>query len=339
MFLRLAPLLLLLALPAFAQSNSSDSLKTDDGASVPSNSLLARAAKLLAKSKTSAYSLKPDFADLSYGDHPNDKLDLWRAKSEKPAPLMIFIHGGGFVGGDKSQASEKIIKQCLDSGVSFASINYRFRTEASINVVLRDCARAVQFLRCHAAQYNLDKTRVVSFGGSAGAGASLWLAFRDDLADPQNPDPVLRESSRLLAAGANATQATYDVMRWHEILGEEAVQKFGANDDPAVFYGLKSREELESEQGKKLRADADMLGWISRDDPPVYMATNGHPGMENRGDFLHSPLHAQAVLKRCREIGVAGIFIKDNQPSDQGSMTDFLLKHLGANPKNIGGQQ
>src|SRR5204863_748197 len=89
----------------------------------------------------------PDYADVSYGEHPNDKLDLWLAKSDKPTPLVVFIHGGGFVGGDKSSASSAAIKQCLDAGVSFASINYRFRTEAAINTVLRDSARAIQFLR------------------------------------------------------------------------------------------------------------------------------------------------------------------------------------------------
>src|SRR4051794_40814812 len=65
--------------------------------------------------------LRPDRADLSYGPHPNNKLDLWLAKSDRPTPLIVFIHGGGFVGGDKSSASAAAIKQCLDAGVSFAS--------------------------------------------------------------------------------------------------------------------------------------------------------------------------------------------------------------------------
>ena len=155
--------------------------------------------------------IKPDHADVSYGSHPNNKLDLWLAKSDKPTPLVVFIHGGGFVGGDKSSANGEALKQCLDAGVSFASINYRFRTEASINVVLRDTARAIQFLRYKKEEFNLDPTRVATYGGSAGAGTSLWLAFRDDLADPKSDDPVLRESTRLTAAASSAGQATYDI--------------------------------------------------------------------------------------------------------------------------------
>src|SRR6185436_1601381 len=126
--------------------------------------------------------IKPDHADLSYGPHASNKLDLWLTKSDRPTPLVVFIHGGGFVGGDKSSASSAAIKQCLDAGVSFASINYRFRSEVPINTVLRDSARAIQFLRSKAKEYNIDPVRVGTFGGSAGAGTSLWLAFHNDLA-------------------------------------------------------------------------------------------------------------------------------------------------------------
>ncbi len=138
--------------------------------------------------RAAAPEIAPNHADLSYGPHPKNKLDLWLAKSNQPAPLIVFIHGGGFVGGDKSSASSAAIKQCLDAGVSFASINYRLRTEAPINTVLRDSARAIQFLRHKADEFHLDKTRVAAYGGSAGAGTSLWLAFHDDLADPKSDD-------------------------------------------------------------------------------------------------------------------------------------------------------
>jgi acetyl esterase/lipase len=59
-----------------------------------------------------------------------------------------------------------------------------------------DCARAIQYARYHAKEFNIDPKRVAATGSSAGGMTSLWLAFHGDLADPKNADPVLRESTR-----------------------------------------------------------------------------------------------------------------------------------------------
>ncbi len=231
----------------------------------------AKAARA-ARRASSPAAVKPDYANLSYGPYQNNQLDLWLAKSTHPTPLVVFIHGGGFIGGDKSAASPTAIRRSLESGVSFAAINYRFRTEIPIQTVLRDCARAIQFLRWKSKEFNLDKSRVAAMGGSAGAGTSLWLAFHDDLADPENPDPVLRESTRLVAAGANATQATYDILRWKDILGPAALDYSSESDLPG-FYGLKTIADLSGPAGTKIRADVDMLGLITKDDPPVFLVS------------------------------------------------------------------
>lgn len=291
-----------------------------------------KAARAAHRASTPA-AVKPDYADLSYGPYPNNKLDLWLAKSAHPTPLVLFIHGGGFVGGDKSAASPMAIRRSLESGVSFASINYRFRSEVPIQTVLRDCARAVQFLRWKAKEFNLDKSRVAAMGGSAGAGTSLWLAFHDDLADRQNPDPVLRESTRLVAAGANATQATYDILQWEDILGPHALD-YSKESDLAAFYGLKTTAELSSPAGAKIRADVDMLGLITKDDPPVFLvSSSSHDILRGIGDVYHSSKHAIAVKRRCDEVGVPAV-LKITGDNAGGNAADdnpieFLLQHLG----------
>ena len=75
---------------------------------------------------------------------------------------------------------------------------------------LHDAARALQFVRSKAAEWNLDKTRIGAAGGSAGACSSLWLAFHDDLADPKSDDPIARESTRLWCAAVTGAQTTLD---------------------------------------------------------------------------------------------------------------------------------
>jgi hypothetical protein len=278
----------------------------------------------------------PTFENVSYGPHERNVLDFWQAKSDKPTPVVVFIHGGGFVAGDKSKArDDRMIRECLDSGASFAAINYRYRTYTPIQDVLRDCARAIQFIRSKSPEWNIDKPRIAAYGGSAGAGTSLWLAFHDDLADPKNADPVLRESSRIVAGGANACQFSYDIMKWKELFGE-ASDRFQKGEDYAGFYGLKSLDELTQPVGQRWRADCDMHGLISKDDAPVYVVTTREAGeVTDRGHLLHHPKHAEAIKKRCDEIGVLAIGnipalnIKpgDGQPA---TMTEFLLLQLGA---------
>lgn len=279
--------------------------------------------------------LPPTFADVAYGPHERNRLDFWQAKSPTPAPVVVFIHGGGFTAGDKSRVGGAArIQPYLDAGVSFAAINYRYRTMAPIQDVLRDCARAIQFIRSKAAEWNLDKARLAAFGGSAGAGTSLWLAFHDDMADPASPDPVLRESTRLVCAGANATQFSYDITRWPALLGQEATDKFGESTDAARFYGFASEAELRSPAGAKIRADCDMLGLITRDDPPVFLiTTRGSGPITDRGELLHHPMHARAIYDRCREVGVVvvaelpgyDLHPPAGEPRDE---REFLLKHL-----------
>ena len=126
----------------------------------------------------------PDAANVSYGPHERNVLDLWLAKSDAPTPLLVFIHGGGFSAGGKEQVAAPLIEDCLKNGISVAAINYRLSPEHHFPDHYMDSARAIQFLRSKAKEYNLDPNRVAATGGSAGAGTSLWIAFHDDMADP-----------------------------------------------------------------------------------------------------------------------------------------------------------
>jgi len=272
----------------------------------------------------------PTFVDVAYGPHERNVLDVWLAKSDRPTPLVVFIHGGGFVNGDKASIRGKpVVTQCLDAGVSFASLNYRFREHAPIQDILRDAARAIQFIRTKAPEWNIDPAKIASYGGSAGAGTSLWLAFHDDLADPNSPDPVLRQSTRLAAAGSLNGQATYDLREWEPILGKSEFQR--PQQEAIGFYGFKSVAEAESPEGDRVMKDCSMLGQITPDDPPVILAC-AQPGGEitDRSHYLHHPKHSTAVGDRCKAAGVtARVIAQDEDPHDRSefekSVVGFLL--------------
>ncbi len=274
--------------------------------------------------------VKPTFANVSYGPHERNVFDFWQAKSERPTPVIVFIHGGGFKAGDKSRANPKIIRACLEQGVSYAAINYRFRTEVPIQDILRDCGRAIQFVRFKAADWKIDRERIAAHGGSAGAGTSLWLAFHDDLADPKSDDPILRESSRLKAAGATACQASYDIVRWKDIFGEQVVAKYSPQSDWPAFYGLKSVEEVLGAKGRAIRADVDMLGLIRKGGSPVWLGAARADGeVTDRGHYLHHPRHAIVIKERCDQVGVEAVLHRGQAGKADVSLLAFLFKHLG----------
>ncbi|MHC4993797.1 MAG: alpha/beta hydrolase fold domain-containing protein, partial [Planctomycetota bacterium] len=167
------------------------------------------AAKAPAVVEPGRYSIPPTHADQKYGPHTRQVFDIWLAPSDTPTPVFLSIHGGGFRGGRRSVNAD-LLRQCLDNGISVAALTYRFSQDAIQPSSFVDVARAVQTIRSKAGEWNLDKKRFASSGGSAGAGLSLWLAFRDDLADPDSDDPVARQSTRLLGAYVSNGQCTYD---------------------------------------------------------------------------------------------------------------------------------
>src|SRR5215216_4390069 len=66
----------------------------------------------------------PDLVNEHYGPHARHVLDLWKAKSDKPAPLVVYIHGGGFRAGSKESINSALLTGLLDKGISVMAINY-----------------------------------------------------------------------------------------------------------------------------------------------------------------------------------------------------------------------
>ena len=73
---------------------------------------------------------KPTLENVHYGDHERQVLDFYQAKSTRPTPLLFYIHGGGWVRGDK--ANPDGAKECLAGGISVVSINYRYIQQGSL---------------------------------------------------------------------------------------------------------------------------------------------------------------------------------------------------------------
>jgi acetyl esterase/lipase len=108
--------------------------------------------------------------EFAYGSDALQKLDFWPAAAAQPAPLVVFVHGGGWKRGDKRTATGmQKVEHLTHEGFAFASINYRLVPAATVEQQAADVSAAVAWLRGHAARLGIDASRIVLMGHSAGA--------------------------------------------------------------------------------------------------------------------------------------------------------------------------
>ncbi|MCP3730267.1 alpha/beta hydrolase [Sphingomonas sp. MG17] len=120
-----------------------------------------------------AHDLTPHGRDLAYGPDPRHRLDIYRPAGAKPAPILVFVHGGGFMKGDKgdagSWANANVGRMAARAGLVGVVINYRLAPDHQWPAGAEDVGAAVAWLKLHAAEYGGDADRIVLAGTSAGA--------------------------------------------------------------------------------------------------------------------------------------------------------------------------
>ena len=117
--------------------------------------------------------MEKDIAYIEGGDEAQ-KLDLYvpEKPSDKPLPLIVHIHGGGWIGGSKFPCP---VAGMVLKGYAVASVEYRFSQKAKFPAQIQDCQAAIRWLRAHAKQYNFDSEHVGAIGGSAGGHLSALV--------------------------------------------------------------------------------------------------------------------------------------------------------------------
>ena len=149
----------------------------------------------MAQSEGSSVGPAPTFSNVLYAEtSPSQVLDLWLPETgDAPYPLVIFVHGGAFMMGDKSMDIAHIA-DVVDAGYAAAGVNYRLSGEALFPAAVQDVKAAVRFLRAHAEDYGLDPDAFAAWGASAGGNLVSMIGTtgdqQTDLDDPflGNPD-------------------------------------------------------------------------------------------------------------------------------------------------------
>ncbi|TAN36805.1 MAG: alpha/beta hydrolase [Verrucomicrobia bacterium] len=282
---------------------------------------------------------KATLEEIAYGKHPKQVLTFWKAESNEPTPLVFYIHGGGWIAGNRTFLGGAFLQKLLKNGISVISIEYRFIPEATADKIvppvkgpLTDAARALQFVRSKATEWNIDEKRIGACGNSAGACSSLWLAFHPDLADPTSSDPVQRKSTRLWCVAVEVPQTTLDPQQMKEWTPNS---RYGGH----AFGFTGNKQKHQSSFDEFLANRKKIMPWIaeyspyallSADDPPVYLHYVTPPALgQDQKDPTHTANFGVKLQERCKELGVDCELVYPGAPSvKHATPVAYLIEKL-----------
>ncbi len=206
-----------------------------------------------------------------------------------------------------------------------ASFEYRFLKHAKLPAAHEDVKRALQFVRSKSREWAIDPKLIGAFGGSAGAQLSAYLAFHDDMADPDSEDPIARQSTRLFCVAPSAGQSTMDLNWW--------VENIPGYDEPHV-----QGDKFWDANGMSLEDaiwEGSIINHISPDDPPVYMSYSMAPDAKipedpkkARGWMIH---HVNFGIALQQKLMAAGVEVTLDYPGPEtrySSVVDFMIDKL-----------
>ena len=271
----------------------------------------------------------PTYSNISYGPHPHNILDIYLPPgTTKPAPAVIWYNGIW-----KADKNVPPIDHFFPAHCAAVSVETRVMGDAiaeknptPISVVDMDAVRALQFVRLHAAQWNLDPNRLAVAGGSQAAIPALYVACAGEKANPGSADPVERVSSKVVCAGSWCGPGSVDP----KVLLEWAPgDKWGA---PAL--GCSFDESL-ARRDQLLPAielwSPDAL--LTKDAPPIFieyaLGTTRPAEISLNAYLAHSPLLAVGFQNLSRQRGATCYVKFPGHPSEKyDGLWDFLVKQL-----------
>ncbi len=229
-------------------------------------------------------------------NNPKQQVNLCLPKkrnSDKPLPVVAFIHGGGWIRGDRLGTSASLIQLARTGNYAAVGVGYRLTGEAHWPAQIHDCKAAIRWIRGHAKEYNLDPDRIAVWGSSAGGHLSSLLGTSGDVKEVEGdlgPFPTLSSRVQCVVNLCGPEDFTKPLMFNKD--GQPTL------DDEAVVGLLGGNYEQKHAQA----IAASPLTYVSKDDPPFL---NIHGTEDKRVDFAN----AQAIHSALQESGVPTLLI------------------------------
>ena len=233
------------------------------------------------------------YRDLAYvtDGHERQKLDLYVPETGENLPLIIWIHGGAWRGGDKTHYMPI---EYLKAGYAGASLNYRLSQHAIFPAQIEDVKAAVRWLRANAETYRLDPNRFAAWGSSAGGHLVAMLGTAGDVKEFEVGEN-LEVSSRV--------QAVVDYFGPTDFLQMDAhrLPNGLVHDVPDSPESQLVGEPIQEHQDRVARANP--VTYVSKDAPPFLIV---HGDKDPLVPYQQSVLLNDALKK----VGVPVTFYK-----------------------------
>jgi acetyl esterase/lipase len=258
--------------------------------------------------------------DIAYDDdHKSQCVDVYLAKSDKPTPAMIFIHGGGWRAGSKKNVPRWLKAFVTEGRLSVVSVEYRFTNVETHPAQVNDCLRAVQFVRHNAKKWNIDEKRLGVTGGSAGGHLSAYVALHDDAANAKSDDPVERHSSRVACAVSFAGPTDWSLLSTIEHRHPAYRQLIGYEPGTPA-----------ADLAARLIKDVSPISFVSKDDPPIMQVHGDKDAIVPlaHASILHKKLEAAGVTSELVVIPGGNHGVSGARGDTAKRPTDFVRRHL-----------
>jgi acetyl esterase/lipase len=210
--------------------------------------------------------------DLVYGEvlgYRPLELDLYLPPTGGSAPVIVYVHGGGWRRGSRREPLPVLGADFYDSlteqGFAVAAIDYRLSGEAPFPAALQDVKAAIRFLRAHADQYGIDSRQVIAWGGSAGAELAVLAATTCGVAELE-PQPSTGRLSHVEMANAKSADSTASDCV------QSAVGWYGVYDLTIVDPGMvESYLHCVKDGCASAMRRADPRTYVNRNTPPIFL--------------------------------------------------------------------
>jgi len=254
-------------------------------------------------------------------------------------PVLVHVVSGGWTSNPPKQTVAGQYDAYHRLGFSVVAVCHRtIDSHVSWPAPADDVARAIQFIRLHARDWNIDPDRISIMGRSSGGHVAMMVAFAEDRVDPTNDDPVCRQSSAVRCVIQQGGPTNFSVQIRSLMNDEEFLARRGGYLIGRVqtVLGIKL-EDLGPDEFYRRLSRISPINLVNRETVPVLMLYRGAEGVTSLEDprlkwDVHTPISGLTLAAKLREFGVdhdivIGQDLGQGSARSMAAQTAFLKKH------------